>query len=155
MTLKDSSGTVVATTTTDANGNYCFYGLAAGTYTVVVTPPANCQQTKGCTISCWKDKWGRSCWTDWDNVFHWKLSDGTHCWLDSSSLAHWKDLSGYCHWQSSYGKDCSDTTTETCKDSDGNNNERQVCLQDCQNEVLDPFGYGKCQSNCWQWGSSA
>ncbi len=39
--LKNSSGTVVATNMTDANGNYCFNNRTAGTYTVVVTPPAN------------------------------------------------------------------------------------------------------------------
>src|SRR6185503_2741925 len=40
-TVKLKNGTnTVATTTTDANGNYCFTNLAAGTFTVVVTPPA-------------------------------------------------------------------------------------------------------------------
>jgi hypothetical protein len=37
LNLLDSSGNVVATKTTDANGAYRFDGLAAGTYTVVVT----------------------------------------------------------------------------------------------------------------------
>ena len=41
VTLKNSGGAVVATTATDANGNYSFSNLAAGTYNVVVTPPAN------------------------------------------------------------------------------------------------------------------
>jgi hypothetical protein len=35
--LKDSTGTVVQTTTTDANGNYTFNNVPAGTYTVVET----------------------------------------------------------------------------------------------------------------------
>ena len=34
-----SGATLIATTTTDSNGNYQFTGLAAGTYTVSVTPP--------------------------------------------------------------------------------------------------------------------
>ncbi len=34
-----SGVTVIATTTTDSNGNYQFTGLAAGSYTVSVTPP--------------------------------------------------------------------------------------------------------------------
>ena len=32
----------------------------------------------------------------------------------------------------------------------GNNNERQVCLQACENKVLDAFGYGNCQWNYYQ-----
>ena len=43
--LKNSSGTVAATTTTSFSGRYCFYTLAAETYTVVVTPPTNCGLT--------------------------------------------------------------------------------------------------------------
>jgi len=34
-----SGVTLVATTTTDSNGNYSFNGLAAGSYTITVTPP--------------------------------------------------------------------------------------------------------------------
>ena len=160
VTLKNSSGTVVATTKTDANGNYCFHGLAQGVYTVVVTAPANCQQTKGCTTSCWKDVNGRTCWTDWDNVLHWRQNDGTHCWLDNNCLPHWKELGGNCHWQCSNGTLYNDTgATETCKDSNGNNNERQVCLQACENKVLEAFGYAysyqrnNCQWNNCQWNS--
>jgi protocatechuate 3,4-dioxygenase beta subunit len=37
--------TLLATTTTDASGNYLFAGLPAGTYFVVVTPPAGYTQT--------------------------------------------------------------------------------------------------------------
>jgi uncharacterized repeat protein (TIGR01451 family) len=40
ITLKNSSGAVVATTNTDSNGNFSFANPGAGTYTVVVTPPA-------------------------------------------------------------------------------------------------------------------
>ncbi|MBK9462530.1 MAG: carboxypeptidase regulatory-like domain-containing protein [Sphingobacteriales bacterium] len=36
ITLYDSNGDVIATTTTDSNGNYVFEGLPAGDYTVVV-----------------------------------------------------------------------------------------------------------------------
>jgi hypothetical protein len=45
VTLKDSNGNTIAVTTTDENGNYYFGGLPAGTYTVVVTPPAGLTQT--------------------------------------------------------------------------------------------------------------
>ncbi len=41
VTLVDASGNVVATTTTDNNGNYTFFDVAPGNYTVVVTDTAN------------------------------------------------------------------------------------------------------------------
>jgi protocatechuate 3,4-dioxygenase beta subunit len=40
VTLRDATGATVATTTTDANGNYSFANLAPGNYTVVETVPA-------------------------------------------------------------------------------------------------------------------
>ena len=41
IVLRDSAGNVVATTTTDGNGNYSFTGLPDGTYTVDVTDENN------------------------------------------------------------------------------------------------------------------
>jgi hypothetical protein len=41
VTLYDGSGKIVATTVTDALGNYLFQYLVAGQYTVAFTPPAN------------------------------------------------------------------------------------------------------------------
>lgn len=41
LVLLNSAGQIVATTTTDANGNYLFRDLAPGSYSVRVTPPAN------------------------------------------------------------------------------------------------------------------
>lgn len=41
VTLLDSSGSVVATTTTDARGNYQFKGLELDTYTVKATVTVN------------------------------------------------------------------------------------------------------------------
>ena len=41
VTLKDSDGNVVASTTTDNNGNYLFEDIPAGSYTVVFTSPDN------------------------------------------------------------------------------------------------------------------
>ena len=35
VVLKDANGTPVATTTTDANGNYSFPNVPAGNYTIV------------------------------------------------------------------------------------------------------------------------
>lgn len=43
--LRDSTGAVVGITYTDPNGYYAFGGLPAGTYTVVVSPPAGMTQT--------------------------------------------------------------------------------------------------------------
>ncbi|HNL97926.1 MAG TPA: SdrD B-like domain-containing protein, partial [Accumulibacter sp.] len=40
VSLKNSSGTVVATQQTDANGNYLFSGLNPGTYSIQVSAPA-------------------------------------------------------------------------------------------------------------------
>jgi uncharacterized repeat protein (TIGR01451 family) len=40
VTLQDAGGATVATTTTNATGNYQFTGLTAQTYTVTITPPA-------------------------------------------------------------------------------------------------------------------
>ncbi len=46
VTLKNAAGSsVIATTTTDATGSYCFSNLVAGTYQVVVTAMANYSQT--------------------------------------------------------------------------------------------------------------
>jgi len=39
--LKNNSGTIIASTTTDTNGNYSFDGLTAGTYTVTITDTRN------------------------------------------------------------------------------------------------------------------
>ncbi|HEX4121166.1 MAG TPA: SdrD B-like domain-containing protein, partial [Verrucomicrobiae bacterium] len=44
VTLKEGS-TVIATTTTDTNGNYDFSDVSLGDYTVVVTPPSGLSET--------------------------------------------------------------------------------------------------------------
>ena len=41
VTLKEANGTVVATKTTDGNGNYLFTDVVPGTYTVVFTAPTD------------------------------------------------------------------------------------------------------------------
>jgi uncharacterized repeat protein (TIGR01451 family) len=45
VSLKNSGGSVVASTTTGDSGNYSFAGVAAGNYTVVVTPPSGYTET--------------------------------------------------------------------------------------------------------------
>ena len=39
ITLRDGGGAVVATTTTDVNGNYSFSGIPVGTYSIIETQP--------------------------------------------------------------------------------------------------------------------
>ncbi len=41
VVLKNANGDIIATTTTDSNGNYLFSGLPDGTYTVDVTDDGN------------------------------------------------------------------------------------------------------------------
>ena len=43
--LRDSTGTIISTTTTNADGNYLFPGLNPGTYSVCFQPPAGTQLT--------------------------------------------------------------------------------------------------------------
>jgi protocatechuate 3,4-dioxygenase beta subunit len=50
ITLKDASGNVVATTTTDANGHYVFDGINPGTYTVEETQPGDYLTTSTNTL---------------------------------------------------------------------------------------------------------
>lgn len=45
VNLKDADGNVIATTTTDANGNYLFENLAAGDYSVAVVPTGGLEFT--------------------------------------------------------------------------------------------------------------
>jgi uncharacterized repeat protein (TIGR01451 family) len=58
VTLENSSGVTLGTTVTDTNGNFTFANPGAGTYTVVVTPPAgyavsypNCGTANQATIT--------------------------------------------------------------------------------------------------------
>jgi uncharacterized repeat protein (TIGR01451 family) len=43
VVLKSSIGTIIRSTATDGLGKYCFSGLGAGTYRILVAPPANYQ----------------------------------------------------------------------------------------------------------------
>jgi protocatechuate 3,4-dioxygenase beta subunit len=47
VSLLDSAGNVLATTTTNWNGWYCFYNLAAGTYQISAAPPAGQEVAPG------------------------------------------------------------------------------------------------------------
>ena len=84
VSLKNSSGAIVAVATTDANGNYCFYGLNAGSYRVVITPPAKYKQTTGIVIYRSKDASGNSWWLDSDSNLHCTDGSGEHHWYDTT-----------------------------------------------------------------------
>jgi hypothetical protein len=132
VTLKNAQGQVVATVTTDANGNYCFYNLPAGSYTVSIVQPSNCKQTAGTTTHHWKDNYGKICWKDNDNYTHWKDSNNTDCW-------NAKD--GYMHWKDSYGRDC-------WKDRYGNNHWQNCNYVSCDARVdnTEPVTLGQCEA---------
>ncbi|MEO1429041.1 MAG: SdrD B-like domain-containing protein, partial [Cyanobacteria bacterium J06633_8] len=51
LTLRDSQGNQVGTTTTDSNGNYTFNGLPLGNYTVESATPNNLSPTTETTLS--------------------------------------------------------------------------------------------------------
>ncbi|AFY35578.1 SdrD B-like domain-containing protein [Calothrix sp. PCC 7507] len=51
LTLKNANGQIVATTTTNSNGNYSFTGLPLGNYTVEVTQPNNFSPTTKTILS--------------------------------------------------------------------------------------------------------
>lgn len=51
VTLRDSNGVVVATTTTDASGNYRFASMPVGTYTVTANVPTNHENTTPVTLT--------------------------------------------------------------------------------------------------------
>jgi hypothetical protein len=123
VTLKNAQGQVVATVKTDANGNYCFSNLPAGTYTVVVVQPSNCKQTAGTTTRHWKDNFGRTCWLDNDNYVHWKDSNNTDCWNASDGYMHWKDSSGRDCWKDRYGTTHSQSCNYVSCDACVNNTE--------------------------------
>jgi len=132
VTLKNAQGQVVATVTTDANGNYCFYNLPAGSYTVSIVQPSNCKQTAGTTSHHWKDNYGRTCWKDNDSYTHWKDSNNTDCWNAND---------GYMHWKDSYGRDC-------WKDRYGNNHSQNCNYVSCDARVdnTEPVTLGQCEA---------
>ncbi len=132
VTLKNAQGQVVATVTTDANGNYCFYNLPAGSYTVSIVQPSNCKQTAGTTTHHWKDNYGRTCWKDNDSYTHWKDSNNTDCWNAND---------GYMHWKDSYGRDC-------WKDRYGNNHSQNCNYVSCDARVdnTEPVTLGQCEA---------
>jgi len=97
VSLNNTLGATLNTTTTDANGNYCFTGLQAGTYTVVVTPLLGYIQTNVTTCCHSRDSSGQDNWLENDGCTHHKTSH-TECWTDSDNCRHWRDSNGNDCW---------------------------------------------------------
>ncbi len=133
VTLKSTNGTTIATSTTDKNGNYCFYNLVMGVY-VVSNAPNSFVESGGTCTNHWPDSKGRDCWYDVDGYTHyrncgtntWVANDGyTHCQNKSTGLDTWTDSSGKTHTQTCYTSCDKITKTNTIT----------VVLGACQNKT--------------------
>ncbi len=140
VTLKNAQGQVVATVKTDANGNYCFYNLPAGSYTVAIVQPSSCKQTGGTTTHHWKDNFGRTCWKDNDNYVHWKDNNKTDCWNANDGYMHWKDSYGRDCWKDRYGNNHSQNCNYVSCDARVDNTE-SVTLGHCEAKGDVDFAY--------------
>lgn len=98
-----SSGTAIATNHTDGEGNYCFYSLAPGTYTISVTPPGSYTETAATCTNHWQNSSGYDCWFDNDGYQHWKNASGTDCWIANDGCQHYKNSYGQDCWTDKYG----------------------------------------------------
>ncbi len=87
--LLDSSNNIIATTTTSGDGNYTFSNLAAGNYSVRVTPPAGVAETYDldgvatANIASFSLAAGQNR-TDVDFGYRGTASVGDRVWLDSN-----------------------------------------------------------------------
>ena len=140
--LVNAAGQSVATTTTDTNGTYCFGGLVAGNYKVVVTPPTGYKQTGASSAHYWKDSYGRKCWVDNDDNAH-CVDNGTECWRGKDGNVHWKDSSGRDCWKDSNSKDNNsrDNNSKDNNDGNSNNGDSNNAGYHCQ-----PVSYKTCNS---------
>jgi hypothetical protein len=101
--LQNSNKVTVATNITDSQGNYCFYNLAAGTYTVCILHPTNCIQTSGTHVNHWLNNNYQQCWIENDGYQHCKGVDGVDCWTASDGCQHWKNSNNQDCWKDKYG----------------------------------------------------
>ena len=135
-----SGNKVVTSLMTDANGAYCFTGLAGGTYVVAVTPPTGYSQTAATTSYHWKDGYGRVCWNENDGYIH-CVSSGTECWWDKSNNCHYKDSYGRDCWKDNYGgSHCQPCSYQSCN-APTNNNKITVTLTNCTSQSDVDFAY--------------
>ena len=136
----DSTGKTVGSVNTGTNGGYCFGGLDAGTYTVVVTPPAGYKQTAASSACHWKDSYGRDCWKENDDSVHCK-DNGSEYWQGKDGCVHWKDNSGNDCWKDKNNGSHSQSCNYKPCNAPTNNNTLTVTLTNCENKVSVNFAY--------------
>ncbi len=138
--LLNAAGQTAGTANTDTNGSYCFSGLAAGNYTIQVTPPAGYKQTIASTGHYWKDSYGRRCWVENDGNAH-CVDNGTECWTASDNCVHWKDSYGRDCWKDKYNNSHCQPLGYTSCNSSTNSNTLCVTLTNCQSKLDANFAY--------------
>jgi len=104
VTLKNAQGVAIETNRTDGNGDYCFYGLNPGTYTVSITQPTNCVQTAGTHTNHCLNASSQQCWNDNDGYQHCKGGDGVDRWTAGDGCQHWKNGNNQDCWTDQYGR---------------------------------------------------
>lgn len=138
--LLNSAGQSVGTTTTSSNGSYCFGGLAAGSYTVSVTPPTGYKETGASYGHYWRDSYGRRCWVENDGNAH-CLDHGVECWRGKDNFVHWKDCSGRDCWKDSGNVlHCQTICYKSCNATNIDNT-IGVTVTNCENKVDVNFAY--------------
>jgi hypothetical protein len=138
--LKNSQGTSIATNETDSQGDYCFYGLTPGTYTISVIPPAGFIQTAGTHTVHWLNSSAQQCWNENDGYQHCKGGDGVDRWNASDGYQHWKNSNGQDCWTDNYGNAHTQACTYVSCDVPTNNSETFI-LSPCQSLSCVNFAY--------------
>ncbi|MFO1488415.1 MAG: SdrD B-like domain-containing protein [Verrucomicrobiota bacterium] len=138
--LFNASGVQVGSLNTDTNGSYCFNGLAAGSYKVVVTPPTGYKQTAASSGHYWKDSYGRRCWVENDGNAH-CVDNGVECWRGKDGYVHWKDSYGRDCWRDSHNNyRCQTISYKTCNVTTYDNT-LCVTVTNCQTKLDVNFAY--------------
>jgi hypothetical protein len=140
VTLKNSKNVTVATNITDSQGDYCFYNLTPGTYTVSITQPTNNIQTAGTHTYHWLNSSYQQCWFDNDTYQHWKGANGVDCWIASDGYQHWKNSNNMDCWTDKYGNSHTQQCTYVSCDVPTNNAET-FTLAACQALTCVNFAY--------------
>jgi len=140
VTLKNSKSVAVATNLTDALGNYCFFNLTPGTYTVSIVQPTNHVQTAGTHTYHWLNGSYQQCWVENDGYQHCKAAGGGECWTANDGCQHWKNVSGQDCWTDKYGSSHTQACNYVSCDVPTNNAET-FTLAACQNLSCVNFSY--------------
>jgi len=138
--LKNSSNVAVATNHTDAQGDYCFYNLTPGTYTVSIVQPTNNSQTAGTHTYHWLNNNGQQCWVENDGYQHCKGANGVDCWTANDGYQHWKNSNNQDCWTDRYGSSHTQACTYVSCDVPTNNAETFTLTQ-CEALTCVNFSY--------------